>query len=862
MPYPLCARLITVALLSAQAWTADPTPVIRQSTFIDGSSGTGTLRWEQVRDVDYDAAGNLYITGGTPSADFPVLNAYDATFNSGGTSTGSFGTMDVFVMKLDPQGRMLWSTYIGGPNYDRAYAVEVGPDGDVYVAGRAGEGFPTTSGVIQPVFAGDFNPLGGYGKQDGFIARFSPSGQLRWSTYFGDAGGSIIRDIDVDAAGDVHVAATNVQGPLPYITADALQPTLRGAKDAAYLVVTSDGRAVRYGTYLGGSDGGSGDGGNPAVRVAANGDAYILTWSNAPDATITTGVFQPQRKGDYDLLLSKFRADRSLAFATWLGGSGKEELETHALAIDPTGNAYVTGMTSSSDFPVTAGAFRTTAPGGDVRNTYVAKVSPDGAQLLASTYLGSGGRDEGEGIAFLPATNEVVLTGNAGQGDFPLSADASDRVFAGSEMFITILSADLQRLTFSTFVGGNGTDAGRGMAVSATGEIAAVGHTTSTDFPLVAAIDATLNGTWGGALVVLRRPASTVNRAPTATTQALTLAEDTTTAMTLAGSDPDGDALSYRVLTSPAHGTLTGTPPALTYRPAANWSGSDSFTFDVSDGTASSPAATVSLTVTPVNDAPTISAIADRTLATGSTTGAIAFTIGDIETAVTSLTLSATSSNQALVPTGNVVFGGSGANRTVTVTPVTGQSGVATITVMVADGAATRSEPFILTVTATGAWRINFQPASAPIPAGFLPDSGRLYAQRDNGQSYGWNIDLSAASNLRDRNHVDSPDQQHDTHLLLGTSAAQWNLMVPNGSYQVRVVMGDPYDPYMPDTYRLTIEGVGAIDGTATTAVNWLDNTVVVSVNDGQLTLATAGGVDLTNKLCFVEIIAVPAGNG
>lgn len=862
MPYPLCARLIAAALLSAQAWSADPTPVIRQSTFIDGNSGIGTLCWEQVRDVDYDAAGNLYITGGTPSPDFPVLNAYDATFNSGGSSTGSFGAMDVFVTKLDPQGRVVWSTFIGGPNYDRAYAVEVGPDGDVYVAGRAGEGFPTTSGVIQPVFAGDFNALGGYGKQDGFIARFSPTGQLRWSTYFGDAGGSIIRDIDVDAAGDVHVAATNVQRALPWITANALQPTLRGATDAAYLVVAGDGRAVRYGTYLGGSDGGSGDGGNPAVRVAANGDAWILTWSNASDATITAGVFQPQRKGDYDLLLSRFRADRTLAFATWLGGSGKEELETHALAIDPAGNAYVTGMTSSSDFPVTAGAFRTTAPGGDVRNTYVAKVSPDGAQLLASTYLGSGGRDEGEGIAFLPATNEVVLTGNAGQGDFPLSADAPDRIFAGSEMFVTMLSADLQRLTFSTFIGGSGTDAGRGMAVSATGEVAAVGHTTSTDFPLVAAIDATLNGTWGGALVVLRRPAPVANRAPTAAVQTLTLAEDATKAVTLAGSDPDGNALTYRVITGPAHGTLTGTPPTLTYRPTANWNGSDSFTFDVSDGALSSAAATVSLTVTPVNDAPTISAIDDRTLAAGGATGAISFTIGDVETSATALTLSATSSNQVLVPIGNVVFGGSGANRTVTVTPVANQSGAATVTVIVSDGAATRSEPFVLTVTPALSWKINFQPPSSPVPGGFLVDSGKPFAARGNGATYGWNLDLSAATNLRDRNHVDSPDQQHDTHLLLGVTAAQWNLVVPNGSYQVRVVMGDPYDPYMPDTYRLTAEGVGAIDGTATTTLNWLDNTVVVSVSDGQLTLATAGGTALTNKLCFIEIIAVPAGNG
>ncbi len=143
----------------------------------------------------------------------------------------------------------------------------------------------------------------------------------------------------------------------------------------------------------------------------------------------------------------------------------------------------------------------------------------------------------------------------------------------------------------------------------------------------------------------------------------------------------------------------SGTNRTVAVLPGTNQSGSATITITVSDGllTASDP---FSLTITSVNDAPTISDIADRTVAPGTSTGAIAFTIGDAETTASSLTLRRASSNQALVPTNNITFGGSGANRTVTVTPAAGQTGSSTITVTVSDGTLSTSDSFILTVNA------------------------------------------------------------------------------------------------------------------------------------------------------------------
>src|SRR5204863_3091826 len=122
--------------------------------------------------------------------------------------------------------------------------------------------------------------------------------------------------------------------------------------------------------------------------------------------------------------------------------------------------------------------------------------------------------------------------------------------------------------------------------------------------------------------------------------------------------------------------------------------------------------------VTPVNDAPTISDIADQTTAEDTATGAIAFTIGDVETLAADLTVTGTSSNPTLVPSANIVFGGSGASRTVTVTPALNQFGSATITATVSDGSLTVGTSFVVTVNPTGSF--------APVYLAIEAESGTL----------------------------------------------------------------------------------------------------------------------------------------
>jgi hypothetical protein len=150
------------------------------------------------------------------------------------------------------------------------------------------------------------------------------------------------------------------------------------------------------------------------------------------------------------------------------------------------------------------------------------------------------------------------------------------------------------------------------------------------------------------------------------------------------------------------------------------------------------------------------------------------------------------------------------------------------------------------------AGRINFQPAASAVPAGYLVDGGAVFGLRASGERYGWNADNAAQA--RDRDLASSPDQRHDTltHLQKpGNPNASWEIMVPNGTYTVRVVAGDP--GYFDSVFRLEVEGVATVSGTPTSSTRWLEGTSTVTVDDGRLTLTNGAGAS-NNKICFVEI--------
>ena len=444
------------------------------ATFMGGSAE------DTVRDVAFDSAGNAYLVGGTASPNFPTTaGVYQRQLNSG-SNGASFGAHDVWVAKLDPQGNLLWSTLVGGGGYDRAYAVEVDAGG-IYVAGRAGIGFPVTGSALQGSFAGDSDPNPGYGPQDGFVFKLAPDGSgLLWSTYFGDAGREFIRDLDIDAQGNVYVAATSVHEPSQHVTPQAFQTTLPPGSSGLVAKIAADGGSVEWGTFLGGS---GTDLGNPSIRVDGNGRVIVAGMSDSTDFPVA-GTNQTTLAGGTDVTVTAITADGSqLDFSAYFGGSGEEGMETHSLALAPSGDIYVAFGTSSTDLPISGGAYQPIHGGASSFDIGIARFSSTGS-FTASTYLGGPRSDGLEGIA-VASDGSVVVSGQTQSPEFPVVGDgANDRHAGGVDGIVTVLTANLDDVVFSSFFGGTGEDTGRCLAVSGTDDLLIGAMTYSSDFPV------------------------------------------------------------------------------------------------------------------------------------------------------------------------------------------------------------------------------------------------------------------------------------------------------------------------------------------------------------------------------------------
>jgi O-antigen/teichoic acid export membrane protein len=461
------------------------------------SSYLGGSHQDQVRDVVFDSEGNLYLTGGTASVEFPVTEGAFQTEHNPGTPDRGVKPYDVFVTKIAHDGRLVWSTRIGGPNYDRAYAIELDARGFVYVAGRAGDGFPVTEGAAQTKHSGGVGARF-YGSQDGFVAKLTPDGgSLVWATFFGTKDPQIIRDLDVSDDGVVYVGAGYAEGKYPGPIARAFVNQRGGGRDAVVARLAADGRRIDWARFLGGS---GREGMTPSVRVGPDGETmYVAAMTESADVPTTEGAFDREHNGGWDMYVLRLGAqDGDVRWATVLGGSRAEDSETHALAVDAEGNAVIAATTTSTDLPTTEGAFQPRYGGSGGRGTggqsnyqgdiFVARLSADGRRLLGCTYVGGRFGEGGEGVA-LDAAGNVVVSGGSFSPDFPVTASAYGRESAGrADGVVFKLSADLTRLRWSTYIGGDNPDFARSVDVGPGGIVGIGGEAGSENWPLARAI--------------------------------------------------------------------------------------------------------------------------------------------------------------------------------------------------------------------------------------------------------------------------------------------------------------------------------------------------------------------------------------
>ena len=418
------------------------------STYLGGTT------WDEGSGIAVDAAGEAYVTGSTGSADFPTTpGAYQGAFG-GGVGLYSYPS-DAFVSKLSGDGSsLLYSTYLGGSGDDFGMAIALDALGKAYLTGQAGPNFPTIPGAYQTnstdneTFLAKINPGGG------------GAGDLLYSSYIattaadptqsGGGGGSVA----VDSSGNAFLTGYTL-GNFP-TTPGSFQPAFNGGSsintpgsDAFIAEVRPAGAGngdLLYSTFLGGTDNDYGNG----IALDAMGNVFVTGTTGSSDYPTTSGVFQSAPNGSgsavlnyrfygvflfwfggiggSDAFVAKLRPAGTgagdLVYSTCLGGSSGES--GNSIAVDGCGNAYVTGATSSTDFPITSDAAQvtyggiTTLGGGIpytftiVEDAFLSEISPDGSTLLYSTYLGGSGEDEGYGVA-LDGAGNVYSTGETYQ---------------------------------------------------------------------------------------------------------------------------------------------------------------------------------------------------------------------------------------------------------------------------------------------------------------------------------------------------------------------------------------------------------------------------------------------------------------
>ncbi len=508
-------------------------PVLSYSTYIGGSANESSVH------VTVGPDNNIYLAGSTMSADFPVVSPLQ----------GLAGAQNIFVAEINPNAalQLVYATYLGGNGIDTAAGVAVEPNVDpnpsgfdIYVAGTTtSSNFPTST------FLPPFQPGPETGSHS-FVTRLNPTSAasqvLRYSTYLAGNGADSVTGLAVDAKGDAFVTGTttstnsatgfpstiNAFQPCPFqpgVTCNVISGPTQFFASKINTIGTGTASMV-YSTFFGGGYPTSGDapfGG--AIVVDVSGNMYFTGGTNMPGVTGPNGeapfpLFNAQQSclnvplgvsssncpppttaQATDAFVAKINpniASQPPVFSTYLGGSSDDV--GSGVAVDGSGNVYVTGHTSSADwiFPTTITPFQSTNGGGE--DAFLAKVanpSSSGAvfPMVYFTYLGGTGTDSGQAVV-VDATQGAHIVGTTNSPGIPFGM----RGYSGAgDAFVALISTTISSTSsasgnYFTYLGGSGADEGTSIALDLNNVTYVSGTTASGDFPTVNPFQGSLAG--------------------------------------------------------------------------------------------------------------------------------------------------------------------------------------------------------------------------------------------------------------------------------------------------------------------------------------------------------------------------------
>ncbi len=458
-------------------------PALTFSTYLGGSGAV--ISGSTGKAIAIDWFGYVYITGSTSQTDFPTMDPLQKSLAGG---------ENLFVAKLTPTGTLVFSTFLGGSGDDVGESIAVDTGGSIYLTGAtSSSNFP----VAHPLEASPKSVAG-----HAFVTKLNTIGSvLLYSTYLGGSASDIGNGIAVDAVGNATVVGKTSSADFPMMNPIQANPT-----GAFVSKLNGAGSAFVYSTFLGGSTGTSAN----AVALDTSGNAYV-TGASAANLPVTPGAYQTSctKVGpatDCAYVTEINAAGTALVFATYLSGSNNDV--GTGIAVDTSNDAFVTGNTTSPDFPEAWGA-QTTLAG--IQDAFVAKLYAGGAVLAYSSFLGGSQAPNASGITVsnaiaLDPYRQAYVTGWTNTTDFPLvdPIQTTNNAVGTPEnqtAFVTEFDQYSTTILYSTYLGGNVYDVGNGVATDLALNTWVIGSTSSTNFPMVNPLKATNTDTWANQTV-------------------------------------------------------------------------------------------------------------------------------------------------------------------------------------------------------------------------------------------------------------------------------------------------------------------------------------------------------------------------
>lgn len=435
-------------------------PEISFSTYLGGQLT------DQASAIAVDKEGNSYIVGTTSSNNFPLVKPLQAT--SGG------GPLDIFIAKLSADGSsLIYTTYLGGSSIDQAFDIAIDSSNNVYITGLTiSSNFPTKSALQAQKGGGVF---------DAFVTKINASGsELVYSTYLGGSDDDQGFSLAVNEQGNVFITGSTASRNFPGVT----EGVLNGITDGFVTELNRQGTAVIYSRFLGGND----EDEASSIAIDQQDNAYVTGDTFSPNFPVKDGV-QANLAGEQDAFITKLNLSGDVVYSSYLGGTGNDSAID--IVVDLEGNAYITGSTASSNFPIKDALQMTNAGGGDA---FITKIAANGKEVVFSTYLGGTLTDNASSIALDPVGN-VYVSGTTFSTNFPMLKPVQDKNKGSNDVFLTKINAFGNSLLYSTYLGGAGQEDSLGITVDTSGTTYLAGTSISTDFPVVNALQSASAGT-------------------------------------------------------------------------------------------------------------------------------------------------------------------------------------------------------------------------------------------------------------------------------------------------------------------------------------------------------------------------------